>query len=314
MRFTTIKKYGPLYVDSQFRDTKDPCPVFDGAMWHIYGSGGDVVTEEWKVLHATAPSATGPWVEQAPVGLVGLEGDHVAAPGVVYADKTFHMFIQTDFTAPGGMVEYLTSGDGQTFVHEHTALFPVPHTSEAGMYDPHPATIHGKKYLVYSGAPSVEREGRHVMQPDIYLAASLSDNWSGPWQRVGKILDHEDIAEHHNQRGADDYEWGIEGAQLVELPGGKVLMNAVCFLPGGVRGTRQRVFFAIAEKPEGPYRSIGPVLTSELGEWESGENGHATAIVEGDLISLFYQARSAGVAQNPWRYGIAQFEWSTIAA
>lgn len=35
-----------------------------------------------------------------------------------------------------------------------------------------------------------------------------------------------------------DYEWGIEGAQLVELPDGRVLLNATCFLPEGRRGNR----------------------------------------------------------------------------
>jgi hypothetical protein len=232
----------------------------------------------------------------------------VAAPGVVYENAIFHMFVQTDFMAPGGMVEYLTSSDGCTFTRQHTALTSLSNTDEAGVYDPHPTHVQGKKYLVYSGTPNVMCDGRYVIQPDIYLARSVSGTWTGPWQRLGKILDHADIAIHHNQRDCVGYEWGIEGAQLVELKNGTVLLNAVCFLPEGMPGTRQRVFFAVADAPEGPYRSLGPVLNDTFDEWENGENGHAAAVVRDDCVTLFYQARSRGVERNLWRYGVAEFE------
>jgi hypothetical protein len=49
---------GPLYAESRFKDVKDPCVIFDGARWHIYGSGGDVRSEIWMINHAVAPDAS----------------------------------------------------------------------------------------------------------------------------------------------------------------------------------------------------------------------------------------------------------------
>jgi hypothetical protein len=139
-----------------------------------------------------------------------------------------------------------------------------------------------------------------VPQPDVYLARSTSNTWFGPWERIGKILDHNDLP-HHNPREHPDYEWGIEGAQLVELPDGRVLLNATCFLPSGARGSRQRVFFAVADKVEGSYQTLGPVLDPS----EPGENGHSTVIINDNELTLFYQSR-VGATNNRWRFGIAK--------
>ncbi len=309
------KKEGPLYIESRFKDTKDPCPVFDGNIWHIFGSGGNVRDEKWKILHAIAPSLEGPWVEDDPVTLRGLSGDHVAAPGVFYErnTKTFHMFVQTDFLATNGTIEYLTSIDGKTFTKINTALVSIPGTDEAGIYDPHPAEIAGKKYIVYSGTPRVDRQGGFfVSTPDVFLAQTATNTWEGPWDRKGKILDHVAIASHHNQPQHPGYEWGIEGPQLIELQNKNILLNATCFLPEGRFGTRQRTFFAIADTVCGPYKTLGPVIHESLDEWESGENGHAAGILQGKKLYLFYQARSAKIehdaAANDWRYGIATFD------
>jgi hypothetical protein len=156
--------------------------------------------------------------------------------------------------------------------------------------------VNGRKYLVYSAMPEFAR----VPQPDIYLARSVSDTWYGPWERLGKILDHDDLS-HHNPRTHPDYEWGIEGAQLVGLPDGRVLLNATCFLPEGTRGSRQRVFFAIADEVMGPYHSLGPVLSPS----EPGENGHSTVFVDGQELTLFYQSRLSTTGHR-WRFGIAK--------
>jgi hypothetical protein len=309
------RKIGPLYQESQFKDIKDPCPVFDGKLWHIFGSGGSVRDEKWKILHATAPDIHGPWTECDPIVLDGVMGDHVAAPGVIYEENMFHMFVQTDFLATSGIIEYLTADDSCCFKKINTALTSLPGTEEAGIYDPHPFVFKGEKYVVYSGTPRVEEHGVFfISQPDIFLARS--ESWTGPWTRLGKILDHTHIAWHHNQRDSERYEWGIEGPQLIELPNGKILLNATCFLPEGRFGTRQRVFFATADSPLGPFVSLGPVIGEELEEWESGENGHAAAVVEGNLLHLFYQARSGSniddVQANDFRYGIATFDLTPI--
>ncbi|MBL8790267.1 MAG: hypothetical protein JNM45_07195 [Rhizobiales bacterium] len=286
----------PLFQPKHTEDLKDPCPVFDGEMWHVFGSSGNVRTETWCILHATAPDLYGPWTEQDPVRL-SIQGSGVAAPGVIFEDGVFHMFVQTEFMKPGGRCEHAISRDGFEWEVQQPALVSIPGTEEDGIYDPHPAIIGGRRYLVYSAMPPFLK----VPQPDIYLARSLSDSWFGPWKRLGKILDHADVP-HHNAREHPDYEWGIEGAQLIELPDGRIMLNATCFLPEGARGNRQRVFFAIADRPEGPYRSLGPVLDPG----EAGENGHSTALVTGEEVTLFYQSRKCDT-NNLWRYGIAKF-------
>ncbi|GEM_PF-689099 len=306
-----INRIGPLISQpTQYTDTKDPCPVFDGKIWHIFGSGGSSQVEVWKILHATAQSLEGPWQEQPPAILEGVSGDHVAAPGVVYdeQEKIFHMFVQKDFAALGGTVEHLISKNGTLFRHADTALRSILNTGEAGIYDPQPTIIKGQKYLSYSGTPTAEQLPTFFLaKPDLYLAKSTTNSWDGPWERMGRILGHEEVP-HHNQHDHPDYEWGLEGSQLLELPNGKILMNAVCFLPDGPRGTRQRIFFAVANKVTGPYKSLGVMLNPTPNGWESGENGHAAAFIDGNALHLFYQARGLNDSSNRWRYGIASYD------
>lgn len=303
-------RVGPLNPVSQFEDTKDPCPVFDGELWHLFGSGGSVKSEHWRILHAVSDNLYGPWQEVPPSETIGITGEHVAAPGVVFDNGLFHMFVQTEFMALGGSVEYLTSVDGRVFTRRNCALGSLPETEEAGVYDPHPSIIDGQKYLVYAAMGKKITMGRILIQPDIYLARSISGDWGGPWYRLGKILDHSQITWHHNQPEHPDYEWGIVGPQLVELPSGRILLNATCFLPDGKFGTRQRVFFAGSEKAEGPYFSMGPVIDPAFDtSWGSGENGHATVVLAQGELNLFYQARNSfGCSANPWRFGMAVFD------
>ena len=48
---------------------------------------------------------------------------------------------------------------------------------------------------------------------------------------------------------------------------------------------------------------------TDTAEWESGENGHASAYLAGDRLLLFYQARSKCSGAH-WRYGVAEFALS----
>jgi hypothetical protein len=285
----------------QIRDIKDPCPVFDGNIWHIFGSRGTTITETWKLLHATSPTIDGPWVLEDPVELVGVEGDKIAAPGVIYdfEEKIFHMFVHSSFLDVDTHVYHLASSDGKRFELIDISFSSVPGSQEASIYDPHPAIINGKKFISYSGAPAVGR-------PDIYLAESETNTWYGPWERLGMILSHNEVP-HHNQHDHPDYEWGLEGSQLIELPDGRVLLNAVCFLPEGPRGTRQRVFFAVADNINTPFKTLGPVIQPPSEGWDSGENGHAAAILENDVLTLFYQARPMPGEEAKWRYGKKTF-------
>jgi len=287
----------PLFSPLSTEDLKDPCPVFDGKVWHIFGSSGSVRSETWSILHATAADFYGPWIEHEPIRLQ-ITGSGIAAPGVIFDAGVFHMFIQTEFMKPGGRCEHAVSNNGFSWVVLPPSLLAIPGTEEDGIYDPHPAIIGGTRYIVYSAMAPFTR----VPQPDIFLARSQSESWFGPWKRLGKILHHSALP-HHNQRDHPDYEWGIEGPQLAELPDGRILLNATCFLPEGPRGSRQRVFFAIGEEVEGPYESLGPVLDPE----GAGENGHATAVIMGEELALFYQSRSS-MTSNHWRYGLAKYD------
>ncbi len=282
----------PLYAPSHVREVKDPCLVFDGELWHIFGSGGDTSSEQWGIHHSTACSLAGPWTQHE-IHYLPIEGSGVAAPGVIHSEGEFHLFVQTEFMRENGRIEYFTSPNGFDWTHINTPLLSIPGSEEAGIYDPHPAIIGGQKALVYSAMPPFS--GKPC--PEIFLALSASNEWAGPWTRRGKILSHADVAEHHNQPGDPDYEWGIEGPQLIGLPDGRIMLNAVCFLPRGDRGTRQRVFFAVSSSITGPFRSLGPYLHPS----ESGENGHASAALVDDELVLCYQARPRS---GGWQYGI----------
>jgi hypothetical protein len=159
------------------------------------------------------------------------------------------------------------------------------------VYDPDVAEIAGRRYLTYA-AMSV------VGQPDLYLAQASTGSWNGPWRRLGCILDHARVP-CHNQLGTDDYEWGLEGPQLMEIPGGGVLLNAVCFLPERPTGHRQRLLMAVAEEPEDPYVVLGAAVEPS-GPAGAGENGHGTAVLgEDGRIHLVYRERAGDGL--PWR-------------
>jgi hypothetical protein len=317
---------GPLLTKTRYRDTKDPCPVYDGKLWHIFGSGGSVLSEQWEIMHATAEDITGPWMEQEPLDLPQVKGGAVAAPGVIFDEGHFHMFVQTDCFNLNGTIEYLTSTDGFVFNYGNTALYSLQETrqlprnmltteetremadySETGIYDSHPSMVDGEKYLVYSGMAEVGR-------PDIYLAKSTTQSWEGPWERIyspetsGPILIHEEVV-HHNQRKYGDYEWGLEGAQLIELPNGMILLNGVCFLPEGSRGRRQRIFLAVAEHVAGPYITVGPLINPSESGWDSGENGHAAGLIVDQELVIIYQARPV---DGPWRFGLLSINVSLL--
>lgn len=275
---------------------KDPCPVLVGSRWHLFGTG-IFDGYQYEILHATATDPYGPWELGPPAKLDSINGNCVAAPGILAEGDDLHMFIQTEYNLLNGRVEHLVStDDGASFNHHDTALESLPGTGEAGIYDPHPGEVGGERFLVYSGFSVVGR-------PDIYLARSRTGRWSGPWERLGPILRHEDVPDH-NQHNHPAYEWGLEGAQLVGLPDGRVLLTAVCFLGTAPAGQRQRVFFAVADRPLGPYRVLRPALEPA----RAGETGHATGVVmdgggriAGKELAVFFQEREA---HGAWRYGL----------
>ncbi len=278
----------------KYWDQKDPSPVAipdknnNKIVYHIYGTKGDDRTRQWEILHAISNSPGGPWTEVSTIDAV-IKGKGVAAPGVIYEDERVHMFLQTEFLSLDGTIEYLTSDDGgYSFYHQGTVIRSKKGTDQAGVYDPQPLIVQTpgktKRYIVYTGMPKVSHG-------DVFLASS-SAGWHGPYE-TKKIISHEEI-NHHNQHNDLDYEWGLEGGNILLLPNGKFLFVGVSFLPTGERGTRQRVFTAIASKIEGPYKTLGPLIKPK----KPGENGHPGIIIEDKTIRLFYQEREVG---GPWR-------------
>lgn len=286
-----ITYHGPVYEPRRYPDIKDPAIVFDGRRWHLFGTGCGL-PQGAEVLHSTAPSLAGPWKEEVPPALSGVEQiRHPMAPGVIAEGKLLHLFLQHEFNVLGGHIEHLVSDDGgESFARCRTAIRARAGSGEAGVYDPDPATITGERYLTYA-AMSV------IGEPNLYLARSRSGSWDGPWVRLGCILDHKRVP-CHNQVGAADYEWGLEGPQLLALPTGGVLLTAVCFLPDRPPGHRQRLLLATAPEPTGPYVVLGAAVEPS-GPRGTGENGHGTAALSEGLVHLVYQERAGD--GRPWR-------------
>ena len=287
-----VTYHGVLYEPERYPDVKDPSPVFDGERWHVFGTGCGI-PGGCEILHSTAPALRGPWREETPPTFHGV--DRIVsrcAPGVVAEGRRLHLFLQQEFNVLGGTIEHLVSDDGGlNFRRARTALRSNAGRGEAGIYDADAAEIGGRRYLTYA-AMSV------VGQPDLYLARSRTGSWNGPWDRLGCILDHARVP-CHNQVGTADYEWGLEGPQLLELPSGGVLLTAVCFLPDRPPGHRQRLLLAVAEEAAGPYVVLGAAVEPS-GPGGAGENGHGTAVLgEDGLIHLIYQERAGDGL--PWR-------------
>jgi hypothetical protein len=304
-RTVEVVRHGLLYEPRRYPDVKDPSPVFDGARWHLFGTGCGV-PRALEIVHLTAPALAGPWQEEAPPVLIGVDDVRFpCAPGAVAEGQRLHLFLHHDFNVLGGRIEHLVSSDGgATFSRAGRPLRSNRAVGEAGVYDPDAAIIDGDRYLTYA-AMSV------VGQPDIYLARSRTQSWSGPWERLGCILDHARVS-CHNQLDDPCYEWGLEGPHLLPLPGSNaVLLTAVCFLPDRPAGHRQRLLLAVAEDPTGPYTVLGPVVEPS-GPAGRGENGHGTAVLEDGLVHLIYQERAGDGL--PWRYLRATVDPAALCA
>lgn len=281
---------------------KDPCVVRFQGRWHLFATG---CKENWTydVVHAVAPRPTGPWTLLPPSDVVGAEGASLCAPGVVADGERLHMFVQESYNTPGGAIHHLVSDDaGASFHCTDRALTSRPRTTEVGLYDAHPGEVGGDKYVVYAGFANVG-------EPDLHLARSASGSWHGPWERLGVVLGHDDVT-CHNPRGVERYEWGLEGGQLTELPDGRALLSAVCFLPDGDHGTRQRIFLAVADRPQGPYEVLGPAL-DPVRYAVGGENGHGCTVVDRGRVYLFFQHRDGDGL--PWSLSVTSIPAVALA-
>ncbi len=269
---------------------KDPCVLHHAGRWHLFATAA-LSDKRFDVVQATSEAPGGPWRWHGPVKLHGATGSSVCAPGVASEHGVMHLFIQQAFNELGSSIMHLVSrDDGRNFRRQQDAIAALPGTDEAGLYDAHPVSIGGAPYIIYSAAAVVG-------QSDLRLARDTSGTWAGPWERLGALVRQSDLP-WHNQPDDSDYEWGLEGGQLLQLPDERLLLNAVGFLSGQPRGQRQRVFVGLAERPLGPYDLLGPALPPEAFR-ETGENGHAVAVVQDGALFLIYQSRVGAGAR--WR-------------
>jgi hypothetical protein len=299
------------------RDThpeiKDPNIVRlpDGGLV-MFASIGQTRGQRWVVGRFAADHPCGPWREVPPVRFHGLAGPQLCAPAVTYDEREgeppWTMYIQTACLEADGVIGLATSADGLDF-HGR----PEPVVTRRSLERGQPSLVG-----VYdAGVSRVRHRGRpltcmlftgcnRVGDGDLYLAVRDDARREAGWTPARRVLGQHEV-HFHNRPGCEHYEWGLEGAELVQLGEDAYLMVGVCFLEKGrgEAGNRQRVFFAASRSPFGPFVPLGtPVPPARHGEGR-GENGHPAAVVEGDSLHLVYQER-AGEGW-PWHLRHATF-------
>ena len=309
---------------SGYMEMKDPSVIReqDGS-YKMYCSLGTSVTQQWVIGRFAADHPAGPWQELPHTKVENVAGGEVCAPAVMTRNdngKTvYHMYVQTTCFSPDGVIAQAVSEDGHVFkglaqpAMTKEDLLPEDLQNVMSLYDVGISEfdIQGKTHecMVFSGY-------RSIGCGDVYM--SLREKKDGaaaerPWPTPVLILKQEDVP-FHNKPGAENFEWGLEGIKIDRLEEGAYLMTGVCFLdrPNEERGTRQRVFFAAAASPEGPYIPMRTPVTPTAYPEGTGENGHPDTIDMGDKMGLLYQER-AGEGQ-PWHLRYMDFDKKQLTA
>lgn len=289
-------------------EIKDPTVIqMPDGTWQMYASVGTSVTQSWFIGHFEAQHPAGPWQELEPVKMIGVEGSEVCAPQVLFDDSTgtplWKMYVQTTCFHENGVIAVAQSTDGTNFVGlpepamTQDRVPPSPNTPPVvGLYDVAISeyTQNGKVYecMMFSGY-------RRIGCGDLYMSVREKSVVETKWDTPRLILAQEDVP-YHNNPGSLNFEWGLEGAKLVQLAENAYIMIGVCFLEKGHehRGTRQRVFLAAAETPFGPFTPISLPLEPTKYESGQGENGHPDTIDLGSSIGILYQERTGD--GKPW--------------
>jgi len=243
----------------------------------------------------------GPWQELPPVTITGISGPEICAPSVVIDNGEWKMYVQTSCFSADGVIAAATSKDGVTFTGAQAPVMTkgdVPGT--ISLYDVAVSTVMqgGKEYdcMVFSGY-------RAVGNGDVYV--SMREKGTEKWGKPALALKQEDVP-FHNKPGSKNYEWGLEGAKVVQLDDDAFLMIGVAFLDKNVseRGTRQRVFFAASKTPQGPFLAMDTPIAPTAYPEGTGENGHPDTIDMGDKIGILYQERAG--EGKPWHLRYAE--------
>lgn len=306
-----------------YLEMKDPSVIRepDGS-YLMYCSLGTSVTQEWVVGRFRADHPGGPWQELPYAKIDGVDGREVCAPAMMRTEKDgkplYQMYVQTTCFHPDGVIAIATSPDGEHFTGTDKPaatrddLKPEDRANVMSLYDVGMSDIDigGKTHecMVYSGY-------RRIGCGDVYM--SLREKPEGgaqtAWSTPVLILKQEDVP-FHNRPDAENFEWGIEGVKIDKLADGAFLMTGVCFLdlPRDAIGTRQRVFFAAADKPEGPWVPMRtPVEPTRYADG-TGENGHPDTVDMGAKVGLLYQERAGD--GKPWHLRYTEFDKDALTA
>lgn len=328
---------GPIAHPEKTATQKDSVRVFFAGRWHIYGTGHEMKDvnnpppghrpHRGSILfHLVSPAETGPWVEEDPPVLFGRFPPGIyEAPAVVAEGDVLHLYAQTTYYRLGGSIEHFVSRDGHNFAWVGTALQSIKGGAQAGVYDADVCELpdaegRGRPAMVYS---AFRREGSRDDRPDPQIFVAVSEGgWEGPFINGDRpILRDTDVSWHNSHdAGNPYYEWGLEGAQLLPLPDGHILLLSVGFekRPGRDYMAAQRLFFALYDRRLRLLEVSRPILPLHPG-WDEYGHGHMMIDVNNPrLLRLLYQARPANEDRmfrdsNSWRLFEALFDISHLS-
>lgn len=298
----------------RYPELKDPSIVsLPDGKYMMFASVGTSITQEWIVGRFISRHPSGPWQEIEPVIFENLSGPQLCAPAVTYEEVNgqplWKMYIQTACFEANGIIALATSTDGRVFVGQSHPLatretIVAEHKSSViGVYDVGVSEVkNGEEDLVcmlFSGY-------RRVGCGDLYVSYRRKSEPEESWTAAQRLLAQEEVP-FHNHPEYEHFEWGLEGAKLVQLADECFLLIGVCFQPKplGHEGTRQRVFFAAATSINGPFVPLETPFVPYAQAGRNGENGHPDTLVEGDSLWIIYQERDGN--GMPWYLRSAKF-------
>jgi hypothetical protein len=297
----------------RYPELKDPSVVqiADGS-YMMYASIGNSHIQQWIIGRFVAQNPEGPWQEVSPVTFHDLSGPQLCAPAVRFEIKNgqphWIMYVQTSCFEHEGIIALATSTDGEHFYGTNQPLINRQMMSSytdalVGLYDAGISEVRVNDQtllcLLFSGY-------RRIGCGDLYMTYRSKESNEDDWAPSQKILSQEEVPFHNNPLD-QDFEWGLEGAQIIQLADDSFMLLGVCFMPipGPAVGTRQRVFFAHATSLLGPWIPLTTPFEPQDYAGFRGENGHPDAFKIGDELWIIYQERCAN--GYPWHFRAATF-------
>jgi hypothetical protein len=298
-----------------YPELKDPTVVqLPDDTFMMYTSIGNSITQEWIVGRFVAVHPAGPWTEVEPVIFEDIYGPQLCAPAVtieqVSGQTIWKMYIQTACFEENGVIVLATSTDGRIFkkagdpLATRETIVPEHQSSVIGVYDVGISEIKTAQdeilCMLFSGY-------RRVGCGDLYVSYRNKNAPENEWSPAQRLLAQEEVP-FHNNPAYEHFEWGLEGAKMIQLSDDCFMLIGVCFLPKpeGFLGTRQRVFFAGASSLNGPFIPMCTPFTPFENQGKAGENGHPDTLILGNDLWIIYQERFGDGL--PWHLRVAKFD------